>query len=175
MCLCVIYVIVRCCILVPGIYDSDLDPDTLDCWLSFAHSSIRSVCECFTSGSNPLTDKSWKPLYHYELLRHAVKMLLCLQQIYAFYLIDCYKPGVYLFRGSHDRLFLDVKFFRLLLGNVPGVIYSIGETSLVSACRVLLLMFSIFEEKNVYHLSVCLIFGTNILNILVIGFPLRYT
>ena len=31
MCLCVIYVIVRCCILVPGIYDSDLDPDTLDC------------------------------------------------------------------------------------------------------------------------------------------------
>lgn len=105
MCLCVIYVIVRCCILVPGIYDSDLDPDTLDCWLSFAHSSIRSVCECFTSGSNPLTDKSWKPLYHYELLRHAVKMLLCLQQIYAFYLIDCYKPGVYLFRGSHDRFF----------------------------------------------------------------------
>ena len=73
MCLCVIYVIVRCCILVPGIYDSDLDPDTLDCWLSFAHSSIRSVCEWFTSGSNPLTDKSWKPLYHYELLRHAVK------------------------------------------------------------------------------------------------------
>ena len=66
-------------------------------------------------------------------------------------------------------------FFRLLLGTVPGVIYSIGETSLVSACRVLLLMFSIFEEKNVYHLSVCLIFGTNILNILVIGFPLRCT
>lgn len=30
-------------------------------------------------------------------------------------------------KGSHDRFFLDVKFFRLLLGAVPEVIYSIGE------------------------------------------------
>ena len=39
----------------------------------------------------------------------------------------CYKSGDYLLRGSHDRFFLDVKFFRLLLGAVPEVIYSIGE------------------------------------------------
>ena len=111
MCLCVIYVIVRCCILVPGIYDSDLDPDTLDCWLSFAHSSIRSVCEWFTSGSNPLTDKSWKPLYHYELLRHAVKMLLCLQQIYTFYLVATSQVFICSEEAMIDFLFQMSSFF----------------------------------------------------------------
>ena len=128
MCLCVIYVIVKCRMLVLEIYDSDSDPDTLVCWLSFAYSSIRSVSEWFTSGSNPLTDKSCKPIYHYELFCHAVKNVAVFTTN-LFFLSCCYKPGVYLFRGSHDRFsFSNVKFFfRLLLDAVPEVIYSIGE------------------------------------------------
>ena len=115
ICLCVIYVIVECRMLVLGIYDSDSDPDTLDCWLSFAYSSIHSVSEWSTSGSNPLKDKSCKPLYHYELFCHAVRMLLCLQQIYTFYLVATSQVFICSGEAMIDFLFQMSSFFSTTL------------------------------------------------------------